>query len=126
MNLVDSSGWLEYFTEGSNAASFAEPLQDKTTLLVSVINLYEVFKVVLRERDENSAFQTVALMRQGRVTDVTAEISVHGAKTSHELKIPMTDSLIYATAQLYEATLWTQDEDFDGLQGVRYLAKSGY
>ena len=125
MNLVDSSGWLEYFTEGSNAAAFAEPLQDKTTLLVSVINLYEVFKVVLRERDENSAFQTIALMRQGQVSDITMEISLNAAKTSHELKIPMADSLIYATAQLYEATLWTQDEDFDGLQGVRYFAKSG-
>ena len=123
MNLVDSSGWLEYFTEGSNAATFAEPLEDTANLLVSVINLYEVFKVVLRERGNNAALQAVALMRQGQVTDVTTEISLNAAKTSHELQIPMADSLIYATTQLYDATLWTQDEDFDGLPGVRYFAK---
>ena len=123
MNLVDSSGWLEYFTEGTNAAAFAAPLEDTASLLVSVINLYEVFKVVLRERGNNAALQAVALMRQGQVTDVTTEISLNAAKTSHELQIPMADSLIYATAQQHDATLWTQDEDFDGLRGVRYFAK---
>lgn len=123
MNLVDSSGWLEYFTDGSNATAFAEPLEDKTNLVVSVINLYEVLKVVLRERGENSALQALALMRQGRVADVTMDISLSAAKTSHDRKIPMADSLIYATAQLYEATLWTQDEDFDGLPSVRFFSK---
>ena len=125
MNLVDSSGWLEYFTEGPNAAVFAEPLEDKESLLVSVINLYEVFKVVLRERGNNSALQAIALMRQGLVTDITMEISLSAAKNSHDLQIPMADSLIYATAQLHNATLWTQDEDFDGLRGVRYFLKRG-
>ncbi len=118
-----SLGWLEYFTEGSNAAAFAGPLEDQRNLLVSVINLYEVFKVVLRERDDHSALQAIALMRQGQVTEVTTEISLSAAKTSHERKIPMADSLIYATAQLHEATLWTQDEDFDGLPGVRFFSK---
>ena len=65
MNLVDSSGWLEYFSDGQNADSFAKPLQDLNNLIVTTICIYEVFKVVLREQGENDALQAIALMEQG-------------------------------------------------------------
>ena len=123
MNLVDSSGWLEYLSDGPNADYFFEPLNDITNLIVSAINIYEVFKVVLRERGEDMALHTIALMRQGTVVDVTTEIAIHAAKISYDSKIPMADSIILITAFNYEATLWTQDDYFEGIDGVKYFPK---
>ena len=94
MNLVDSSGWLEYFSDGKNADKFSEPLNDADNLLVPVICLYEVFKVVLRERNEDDALKAMALMQQGRNIDLTPEIAIQAAKNSLVYKLPMADSLI--------------------------------
>jgi len=123
MNLVDSSGWLEYFAEGPNAAFFAPAVEDAAHRLVSTINLYEVFKRVLQQRGEHAALQAVALMQQSTVVDVTAPISMEAAKISAEMKLHMADSLILATARAYDATVWTQDSDLDGLASGRYSAR---
>jgi predicted nucleic acid-binding protein len=124
VNLVDSSGWLEYFVDGPNASSFQKPLQDLDNLIVPTICLYEVFKVVLRERGEDDALQIFALMKQGRIIDLTSEIAILAAKISLLHKVPMADSIVFATAQAYNATLWTQDEDFKSIKGVKYFRKS--
>lgn len=124
MNLVDSSGWLEYFTGGKNAKYFANAIQDTKNLIVSTINIYEIYKKILSERDETSALQALGLMQQGKVVDVSLVVSVQAAKNSVELKMPMAESLIYTTAQIYEATLWTQDSDFENLDGVKFIRKS--
>jgi len=105
LNLVDSSGWLEYLADGKNADSFSTPLQDIDNLIVPTICVYEVFKVVLRERDENEALHTIALMIQGNIIDLTFNISIQAAKFSLENKIPMADSIIYITGQIYNATI---------------------
>lgn len=123
MNLVDSSGWLEYFTDGPNASWFEKPLADPATILVPTICLYEVFKVVLRERGEDAAFQAAALMSQGRVIDLTSEIAIQAAKASLDEKLPMADSIILATGRSHGAMIWTQDEDFKDLPGVKYFKK---
>ncbi|HPC93683.1 MAG TPA: type II toxin-antitoxin system VapC family toxin [Sedimentisphaerales bacterium] len=123
MNLVDSSGWLEYFAEGPNAPFFAPAVEDTAHLLVSTINLYEVFKRVFQQRGEHAALQAVALMQQGTVVDVTAPISMEAAKISAEMKLHMADSLILATARAYDAIVWTQDSDLDGLSSVRYVGR---
>ena len=123
MNLVDSSGWLEYLADGKNADSFSTPLKDIDNLIVPTICVYEVFKVVLRERDENEALHTIALMIQGNIIDLTFNISIQAAKFSLENKIPMADSIIYITGQIYNATIWTQDDDFKNLTGVKYFPK---
>ena len=123
MNIVDSSGWLEFFADGPNAEQFATPLQDVPNLLVPAITLYEVFKVVCRQRGEDAALQAVALMQQGEVVELNASLALHAAKISLELKLPMADSIILATAHSHQAILWTQDIDFAGLQGVRYFTK---
>lgn len=125
MNVVDSSGWLEYFADGPNAKIFSVPLQDVDNLIVPTISIYEVFKVVLRERGEDSALQAIALMRQGRVVDLTPELAIQAAKVSLDYNIPMADSIILTTAQMYEATVWTQDDDFEKMAGVRYFPKRG-
>ena len=123
MNIIDSSGWLEYFAEGPNASFFSRPLQKTADLVVPTITIYEVFKVVLRQRNESDALQSVALMQQGSVVDLTLGISILAAKMSIERHLPMADSIILATAQLYGATIWTQDSDFKEIDGVRYVAK---
>jgi len=124
VNLVDSSGWLEYFTDGLNAESFSHPLQDIEKLIVPTISIYEVFKVVLRERGEDDALQAVALMKQGKVIDLNLEISIQAAKFSLENKIPMADSIIYTTGRFYKATIWTQDDDLKNLEDMKYFSKN--
>jgi predicted nucleic acid-binding protein len=123
MNIVDSSGWLEYFADGPNADFFSRPLEETADLVVPTITIYEVFKVVFRQRGESEALQSAALMRQGLVVDLTPEISVFAAKTSVEHHLPMADSIILATSRLFGATIWTQDSDFKEIDGVRYVAK---
>jgi toxin FitB len=123
VNIVDSSGWLEYFSDGPNADCFAVPLGNVPELLVPTIILYEVFNVVCRQRGEDSALQATALMQQGRIIELSSSIALFAAKLSLNAKIPMADSIILATAQTNDAILWTQDNDFEGLPSVRYFPK---
>jgi predicted nucleic acid-binding protein len=123
VNVVDSSGWLEYFADGPNADRFAAPLGNVVELLVPSVTLYEVFKIVCRQRGEDAALQAVAMMQQGRVIELSSSIALLAAKLSLDLKIPMADSIILATAQIHDAVLWTQDDDFKGVSGVRYFPK---
>lgn len=125
MNIVDSSGWLEYFADGPNAERFAEPLGNSSELLVPSITLYEVFKIVCRQRGEDAALQAVAMMQQGKVVELSSSIALLAAKLSLDLKTPMADSIILATARIHAAVLWTQDNDFEGLSDVRYFPKAG-
>lgn len=123
MNVVDSSGWLEFFADGPNAEAFAPPLADRAALIVPSISIYEVFKVVLRQRGEDAALQVAALMQQGMVVDLSPSLAMVAAKTSFELALPMADSIILVTSRLHNAVLWTQDEHFEGLSDVRYFPK---
>ena len=123
MNIVDSSGWLAYFADESNAKHFLTPLNDPDSLVVPTISIYEVFKVVLREATENEALQAVAAMQKGKVIDLTTSLAMTASKLSITHNLPMADSIILATAKAYEATLWTMDSDFKGIRGVKYFAK---
>ena len=123
MNLVDSSGWLEYLSDGKNADSFSTPLIDIENVIVPTICIYEVFRVVIREKGENEALQAVALMKQGNIVDLSFEISIQAARFSIDNKIPMADSIIYTTGKIYNAIIWTQDDDFKNLPGVKYFSK---
>lgn len=121
MNAVDSSAWLSYFAGDRNARTFARPIRDTRRLIVPTVCVYEVFKVIARERDEHVAFAAVAMMRQGTVVNLTESIALTAASMSLATRRAMADSLVLATARLHGATLWTQDADFDGLEQVRYL-----
>ena len=123
MNVVDSCGWLEYFADGRNADFFAPIIENTASLIVPAISLFEVFKRVLQQRDENEALRAVALMQQGRVVALNDALALSAAKLSFELKLPMADSLILATARAHAAVLWTQDNDFASIQGVRYIQR---
>lgn len=125
MNLVDSSGWLEYFADGENAAFFSAAIEDTQQLLVPTICLYEVYKRVMAQRGEEAALVAIGDMLHGQVAELDVPIALAGAKLSAERKLPMADSLILATAQFYEAVIWTQDADFRGIEGVEYIRKGG-
>lgn len=118
-NVVDSSAWLEYFTNSGRAALFANAIEDVENLIVPVITIYEVFKKILRERGENDALQIASAMQEGRVVDLDRSLALEAAR----YHLPLADSIIYATALRHEATLWTQDEDFKDLPGVRFFSK---
>jgi predicted nucleic acid-binding protein len=122
-NVVDSSAWLEYFAGSSAADSFAAAIEAVDRLIVPSICLVEVFKVVLRQRGESDALQAIALMQQGSVVDLDSPLALAAAKIGVERKLPLADSIVYATAQLTGAILWTQDADFDGLPDVQFFAK---
>ena len=123
MNIVDSSGWLEYFAEGGNAEFFAPAIEDTQNLLVPVICIYEVFKKLLLQNGLNEAQVHVSDMKQGKVVEIDESLALSAAKFSAELKLPMADSLILATARANNAVLWTQDEHFKDLDGVEYIEK---
>jgi toxin FitB len=123
MNIIDSSGWLEYFSNGPNAEKYLSPLSDTSSLIVPVITIYEVFKVVLRESTENEALQAVAAMKKGKVIDLSASIAMNASKLSLKHNLPMADSIILATARAYECIIWTQDSDFQNIEGVKYFSR---
>ncbi|MCE7920469.1 MAG: type II toxin-antitoxin system VapC family toxin, partial [Chloroflexi bacterium CFX1] len=110
MNIVDSSGWLEYFAEGDNADFFAPAIEDTKNLLVPVICIYEVFKKILTQSGINEAQVHVSDMKQGQVIEIDESLALSAAKLSTDLKLPMADSLILAAARANNAVLWTQDE----------------
>lgn len=123
MNVVDSCGWLEYFADGANADFFAPAIEATAELLVPTLTLFEVFKRILQQRTEADALRAIALMRQGRLMDLTDTVALAAARLSHELKLPLADSIILYSARHHGATLWTQDPHFEAVQGVRFVCK---
>jgi predicted nucleic acid-binding protein len=123
MNVVDSSGWIEYFIEGENAKFFIPSIRDLDRLIVPTICIYEVFKRLLAEGDEESALLAVGLMSHGREVELDRNIAIDAAQISRELKLAMADSIILATARAHDAILWTQDTHFNDIDGVRYIEK---
>jgi len=121
MNVVDSSGWLEYFADGTHAAFFAPAIEDTEHLLTPVICVYEVFKRILQQRGLSAAQTSVGDMFSGQVISIDAPLALSAAQLSADLKLPRADSLILAVARLYQAILWTQDEHFKGIEGVQYI-----
>lgn len=123
MNVVDSSGWLEYFADGDNADFFGPAIEDTKNLLVPVICIYEVFKRILQQNGITEAQQHIGDMKLGKVIELDESLALSAAKLSADLKLPMADSMILAMTRVNNATLWTQDEHFQDLDGVKYIEK---
>ena len=123
MNLVDSCGWFECFAEGPNAAFFAPAIEKIEELIVPTLSMLEVFKRVLQQRGDDAALQAVALMQQGQVVDLDSGTAVTAAKIGHEMKLPLADAVIVATARIHDAVIWTQDADFKDIEGVKFITK---
>ena len=123
MNVVDTSGWLEFFEGGENAKEFYIPIKQFEQLLVPTICIYEISKVILRESDEGHLLQALAAIQKGKIVALTPSIATAAAKISLRYQLPMADSIIYSTANQFDATVWTQDVDFKGLPNVQYMPK---
>lgn len=123
MNLVDSSAWLEYFAAGPQAGQFAAVIEDVEHLLVPTIVLLEVTRRVMQQRDEDAALQIAAMLHQGQIVTLDASIALSAANLGVTHKLPLADSIIYATAKQHAATIWTLDADFSDLADVRYFPK---
>jgi len=120
MNIVDSSGWLEYLAAGPNAGFVTKPIEATKELLVPSISIYEVFKRVVQQKSENEALQVIALMQQGQVANLDTSIAISAARVSIQHQMPMADAIMLATARNHKAVLWTQDSHFEGIQNVNY------
>jgi len=123
MNVVDSSGWLEYFADSNHADFFADAIEDRQNLVVPAISIYEVYKRLYIQRGRDIALEAVAYMQTGKVVDMDTGLAIEAAEFSAEKKVPMADSIIYKIAQSHKAILWTQDIDLEGLDGVQYQKK---
>ena len=118
-NVVDSSGWLEYFEGSDRAGLFAPAIENTERLIVPVISIYEVFKRFRITRTQDDAEQAAEVMQRSLVVDIDLTLVLSAAANG----LPLTDSLIYATARAHGATLWTQDSHFVGLPGVKFFPK---
>jgi toxin FitB len=123
MNVVDSSGWIEFFTAGASGPLFKPVIEQRDQLLVPTINIYEIHKVLSRKLPAGAVLSCLDVMRQGRVLDLTDRRAIAAADIAGKHKLAMADAVIYSMAREFDATLWTQDVDFDGLAGVKYLEK---
>ena len=124
MTIIDSCGWLEYFANGANADFFSTPIKENSEIIVPTVILYEIWKKISRERGEDKAIELVAQLKRYRIIPLDEELSISAAKVSSENNFAMADSIIYATARAQNATLWTQDEHFKGIEGVEYIEKA--
>ena len=124
MKVVDSCGWLECLAGGPNAAFFAPVVEAHDgTLVVPALCLYEVMRNMLNWTDQRQALSAVAVMKEATVVPVNTELALGAAILSSELKLPIADSIILATARSCGVVLWTQDAHFELVDGVHYIAK---
>jgi len=117
MNVVDSSAWLSYFVGDANATVFSESIEKLDKLLVPSITITEVFKCILRQRGEGAALEIIAHMAQAKVIPLDDSLAIDAAQYGVNLKLPLADSIIYATARKFGAVVWAQDADFKSLDG---------
>lgn len=121
MTILDSSCWLEYFLDGKRADSYAAIIEGNGEIIIPAIVLHEVFKVVMRADNEDSALAAAGVLQQFPVIPVDENIAMYSAKLGQEYNLAMADSMILATAHIHHATLWTQDTDFKDMENVKYF-----
>ncbi len=124
MNVVDSSGWIEYLLDTPQADLFAHAIERRDKLLVPVIALYEVHKILRSKLPAAVLASCLDVMRLGRVLDLTDRRAIAAAAIASTHKLAMADAVIYSMAREFDATLWTQDVDYETLAGVKYFEKT--
>jgi toxin FitB len=123
MNILDSSCWIEIFSKGPFYTKFLNLLKDADDLVVPSITLTEVFKKLLVERTEKDALYIIAQMEQCIVVDLSRDLALEAAKYGMRFKLPLADSIIYATTMKFNSELYTMDSHFEGLENVKYFKK---
>lgn len=124
VNLVDTSGWIEYLTDTKNADNFAKAIEDTNWLIIPSIVLFEVYKKLSQHWEEEEVLQTISSMQRAQIVPIDAELAITAASLQQKHNLPMADSMILAAARYFNATLWTQDSDFKRLENVKYFPKN--
>ena len=123
MNVIDSSGWIEYFLDSPQAEFYSLAAEAPSTLLVPSVSLYEVHRFLNRTATPEFRDGSLAVMRRAQVIDLTDARSIAASLAAQDHKLAMADAIMYSIAQEFKATFWTQDVDYQGLPGVRYQAR---
>lgn len=124
MNLIDSSAWIAYFTGEKNAKYFRKAINDRENLIVPSIVIYEVFKKILQEKGKDTAIKYAGHLCEGKIIGLDSVTALTAAGIAAEFQLAMADSIILATAREYNATIWTQDSDFQNFPEAKYFKKS--
>lgn len=125
MSLVDSVGWIEFFTDGPLAGAYAKHLRKPEDVVVPTVVLYEVYKKIKSEKGEDSALMAMATMQSARVVPLTGDLSLSAADASLNYKLAMADAIVYASAIQEGVRLVTSDKDLKDLPQVVYYPKAG-
>ena len=123
MKVIDSSGWIEFVTDGPSAALFEKHMEKLQDVLTPSIVLYEVYKRLKRDSSEDAADKVAAMITKTRIIPLDESLALFAADVSLQHDLAMADAVVYATALLHKATLVTGDADFKGLPQVTYYAK---
>jgi predicted nucleic acid-binding protein len=123
MNIIDTSLWIEFLAGTPLDESIVNALSNSEELYVPTICLYEVKKKFLNDNDAAKAATAIDIMKKGIVISIDSEIALLASDISKQYKLPMADSIIYATAVLYDAELYTQDKHYKNLDSVHYFTK---
>lgn len=121
MRLVDSSGWIEFFTDGPMASKYAGHLKDVRNIVTPTIVLYEVYKKIKRERTEDEALRAVSVINRTKVVELSESIALLAADLGMMHDLPMADAIVYATALEADCKVITGDAHFRGLSGVVFV-----
>jgi uncharacterized protein with PIN domain len=123
MNVVDSSGWIEYFIDTAQADNFAAAIEQTALLIVPALSFFEVHRFLSRHTDPARRAECLDVMRRGTVVDLTAARAAAASEAAQQHRLAMADAIMYSIACEFSATFWTQDIDYQGLPGVNYYPK---
>jgi predicted nucleic acid-binding protein len=123
--VIDSCGWVERFAGSPFGDLYGPAMQELEAMLVPAVCLTEVFRALAREAGEQAALAAVAVMRQAVVVALDGDLAIEAARLGLAHRLPLADSIIYATAQRHGAELWTHDAHFRGLPDVRFVEAPG-
>lgn len=124
MVIVDSCGWLEWFSDGILAEKYQKHLENKKELLVPTIVLYEVYKVLKREVGEEKALLAFGHMKSSEVIPFGESLALQAADLSITNNLAMADAIVYASALENNCKLITSDSDLKGLPHVTFITST--
>lgn len=124
MNVVDSSGWIEYFIDTPSADNFAAAIERTELLIVPALCFFEVHRFLSRNADAARRDQCLDVMRRGKAIDLTTARAIAASEVAQQYRLAMADAVMYSIALEFKASFWTQDADYQDLPGVEYRAKA--
>ena len=124
MNVVDSSGWIEYFIDTAGADNFAGAIEKTDQLIVPALSFFEVHRFLSRTVDAAQRDTCLDVMRRSTVINLNMERAIAASNIAQKYRLDMADAVMYSIAREFKATFWTQDLDYKNLPGVRYHARA--